>query len=109
MSEQERRGDAEERQGRGKASRVPPMKDPIWAEWTKGVLRFLDHPRDWIAIARWCRDHMTQDKFRHCIAWLEEQGLAYSFVLNDVTYWVGTQARKRSLTSDEPERDPLGG
>lgn len=100
--------DARDLDRRGRSVRIPKMTDPIWAEWTVPVLRFLGKPRDWVAISGWCREHMNEDKFRHCIAWLEENGHAYSYVLNDVTYWVGTEARTRSLTPDEPEGDPLG-
>lgn len=56
---------------------VPEMCDPCWEQWAAPVLLYLQTPRTWQSLKAWCRVHkFGATKLRHCLAWLEEQGLA---------------------------------
>lgn len=48
--------------------------------WSKPVLDYLAHPRSWRALRAWNREHRFGGaKLRHCLAWLESEGLAQTY------------------------------
>lgn len=77
------------------------MSSEAWKRQSQAVLAFLETPQDWKAMENWI--HLTQfggTRFRHVLAWLEEQRLAITFVRKDKDeatgatseqlYWVNT-------------------
>lgn len=67
------------------------VSDPRWEDWSRPLLAFLGVPQGWRGINRWCREkRFGPVKMRHCIAWLEEKGLAHSFGSGDQIVWVST-------------------
>lgn len=66
--------------------RSPAVADPHWAKWAAPLRAFLAQtPRDWRAIETWCQSTgaMSVDRCRQCIAWLEQQHVAYSMAADD--------------------------
>lgn len=66
------------------------MRDPRWQEWSAPLLQFLAMPRNWSALNAWCRtSRFGAAKLRHCLAWLETQGLVH-VCGGDEILWVQT-------------------
>jgi hypothetical protein len=56
---------------------IQPIEDPSWALKANPLLAFLDEPRTWGDLSRWCQEqHITVDWARQALAWLEEKGFA---------------------------------
>lgn len=55
-------------------SKIPPVSDPIWAQWAAPLLEFISQgPKDWKAIHVWRRQvKMNEELLRNCLAWLEK-------------------------------------
>ena len=61
-------------------TRVPAMNDARWQDWAQPLHLFLANPQEWPAIEQWCREtRFGQIMLRHCLAWLDDQGLVRSF------------------------------
>lgn len=76
----------------------PTVDDPRWADWCVPLLEFLSDPQEWPAINRWCRTtRFGGVKIRHCIAWLEEKRLAFSYVIDGRVVWVSMAERVKLL------------
>lgn len=71
------------------------MNDPWWATKSKPVLAFLDRPRSWIELDAHMRKlRMSQNVFNNCLAWLEDQKLAYSYQTDRGVFWMGQQKQR---------------
>jgi hypothetical protein len=88
-------------------AKAPTGSDPRWAAWSRPVLEFLATPQSWRGINKWCRERrFGAVKIRHCVAWLEENGLAHSFGWGDQLVWVSTSYDLgRGLTPTETGED----
>jgi hypothetical protein len=57
--------------------RAPPFSDPRWKEWSVPIQELLSSPRTWVELEAWRKETKTNGSLlRHCLAWLEEMGLA---------------------------------
>lgn len=69
-------------------NRIPPISDPIWAEWSQPIFKFLSEPRTWEALNKFQRQTwLTESVFRHCLAWLEDQGRVRAVLRGDDVRW----------------------
>jgi hypothetical protein len=83
--------------------RIPNVADPIWIEMSAPVLEFLSQPRDWSEIRPWAdARNLNPMLLGHCVAWLEEKGLAMSFFRDSKVTWVATSIRAPKEDVDEP-------
>lgn len=88
--------------------KTPEVRDPRWEHWALPLLGMLSEPRDWEYLRAWYREnHYGGDKFRHCLAWLEEKGLAGSRVRETRTVWYRT-AYGAELAKKEPRCHAFG-
>jgi hypothetical protein len=72
---------------------IPCVADPIWVRESAPVLAFLSAsgPKNWDEINAWAAAlRMNGTVLRHCVAWLEEKGLARSYIEATKTMWVAT-------------------
>lgn len=79
---------------------MPPGEDPSWAQTTKPVLAFLQRPRSWKELRAHRQElRMGQNLYNNCLAWLENNGKAYSYQAKSGIRWAATGVR--------PKADPL--
>lgn len=56
--------------------KFPPESDPVWADWSRGLLEYLSEPRSWKELERWRRGrNQSKMLLRNCLAWLHNQGM----------------------------------
>ena len=79
--------------------KTPEIKSPRWKGWATPILGALTVPRDWRYLREWYRaNRYTGDKFRQCLAWLEENRLIRSRYKDETILWFRTEAGARLAT-----------
>ena len=73
---------------------IPNVGDPCWKRISVPILVLFAHPRKWSYINQWAKSHNFDPVVLvQCVAWLEEMGLARSFLRNQKVHWVATSIR----------------
>lgn len=84
------------------------MRDPRWEALCLPVLAMFNGPRTWRQLSAWYRaNRYGGDKFRHCIAWLEEHRYIKSQGADDDVTWERTPHGDKFLAEKETHSDPL--
>ena len=80
------------KRGRPSDETVPPINDPVWVEWSDPLLEFLQEgPRTWPQLEKWRKSQSVSGfRFRNCLAWLEDTGLARSEGNGKGVKWIAT-------------------
>ena len=91
-----------------KDDHTPRMSDPVWADLSTPLFKYLAEPRTWREMNAWRRGSMTEDRMRHCLAWLDQKGVIYDILIDDVCHWLQTGATPKRSPEAGPAR-PLGG
>ncbi len=94
-----------------KEGRVPRDSDTEAREKiAKPLAAFLSEPRDWKALTAWGRSkRWNGGLLRHCLAWLENRGRAYTRFRDGKTFWARTDwasSTKMWAADPLPEDEP---
>ena len=90
------------KRGRPVEGPVPVISDPVWAEWSEPILAFLDQPRTWPELEKWRKSQgVSGFRFRNCLAWLEDAGLARSEGSGKDVKWVGRKLDEETDDGDQ--------
>lgn len=78
------------------------MRDPVWVEWSEPILAYLDEPRTWKELKLWRVSRgVSGHRFRNCLAWLEDAGLAQSEGSGKDVRWVGRKLDEETDDGDQ--------
>lgn len=85
-------------------TKAPPMNDKRWDGWSQPVLAFLGEPRSWAQLLLWMKEQrMNEFRLRHCLAYLEEKGLARTHGHAKGLRWVASDYRGSALPTEPQE------